>query len=312
MAETPAAREYSRFHPLAYLSRAEQDDTPCANGMAIAITVHCHDDGQDASMILCEKLPVRGTFKGFENSAWYRYCAPEAFYPLAGELIPLLAAAAMIALAAGLYLGLFAVSLDAHQGEAARILFIHVPAHRVSMLLCLFTATFAAIGLAFNARLAAMATMALAPTGLTFAFLDIWTGCIWNKAVSGDWWQPNPGTFSALALALFYLGFIVLHTATEDWERANKACVLLLLAGAVSILVDFASMQSWTAQQPGTLPGTTGEIRLGTVELASLLMTGLGFLAYGGAAALLRLRCVILERECRSMWVAQRQGRSAP
>ena len=263
-------------------------------------------------MILSDKLFAQGILKDLESSAWYRYSSPEEFYPLAGALIPWLAAAALIACTAGLYPGFFVVSLDARQGEVARILFIHVPAYWASMLLCLFTATLAAIGLSFNARLAAMATMALAPTGLTFAFLDVWSGCIWNNAVWGDWWQPNPGTFSALALALFYLVFIVLHTATEDWERANKACVLLLLAGAVSILVDFASMQSWTAQQPGTLPGTTGEIRLGTVELASLLMTGLGFLAYGGAAALLRLRCVILESACRSMWLAQRQGRSVP
>ena len=263
-------------------------------------------------MILCEKLPVRGTFKGFENSAWYRYCAPEAFYPLAGELIPLLAAAAMIALAAGLYLGLFAVSLDAHQGEAARILFIHVPAHRVSMLLCLFTATCAAIGLACNARLAAMAARSLAPTGLVIAFIDIWTGCLWNKAVWGNWWQWDPSTFSELALALFYMAFIGLHTAIEDLERANKAGALLLLAAALSILIDFASVQSWTAHYQATPPGVTGAIRLNTVELASLLTMGLGFMAYAGAAALLRLRCVILESECRSMWAVTQRGRSTP
>ena len=263
-------------------------------------------------MILCEKLPVQGTFKRLENGVWQRNCAPEAFYPLAGELIPLLAAAAIIAVTAGLYLGLFAVTLDAQQGEAARILFIHAPAHWASMLLCLFTATCAAIGLAFNARLAAMAARSLAPTGLVIAFIDIWTGRLWDEAVWGNWWQWDPSTFSELALALFYMAFIGLHTAIEDLERASKAGALLLLAAALSILVDFASVQSWTAHYQATPPGATGAIRLNTVELASLLTMCLGFVAYAGAAALLRLRCVILESECRSMRAVTQRGRSAP
>jgi len=278
--------------------------------MAIAITVHCHHDGQDASMILCEKLPVQGTFKRLENGVWQRNCAPEAFYPLAGELIPLLAAAAIIAVTAGLYLGLFAVTLDAQQGEAARILFIHAPAHWASMLLCLFTATCAAIGLAFNARLAAMAARSLAPTGLVIAFIDIWTGRLWDEAVWGNWWQWDLSTFSEMAMALFYIGFIGLHTAIEDLERANKASALLLLVGALSVVMDFTEVQAWTAQHQGApIFSAFGMI---TIELVTLLAMSLGFILYAGAAALLRLRCVILESERQSMWVAPRRGSRAP
>jgi len=263
-------------------------------------------------MILSDKSPAQGFLKEFENSAWYRYCTPEEFYPLAGTLIPWLAAAALIACTAGLYLGFFAVSMDVRQGEVARILFIHVPASWVSMLLYIFMATFAMIGLAFNARLAAMAAMALAPTGLLFAFLDIWTGCLWDKAVWGNWWGSNLGMILELALALLYMGFIGLHTAIEDLERANKAGALLLLAGALGIMIDVAMVQSWTAQQQGMPPGTTGAIRLNTVELATLCAMSLAFILYAGAAALLRLRCVILEGERQSMWVAPQRGSSAP
>jgi len=263
-------------------------------------------------MILSDKFLAQGFLKDLENSAWYRYSTAEEFYPLAGAIIPWLAAVALIACCAGLYLGFFAVSVDARQGEVARVLFIHVPAAWVAMLLYIFTATFAVIGLAFQTRLAAMAAMALAPTGLLFAFLDIWTGCLWDKAVWGNWWESNLGMFSELALALFYLGFIGVHTAMEDLERANKAGALLLLAGALGIIIDFATVQSWSAQHQGMPPGTTGAIRLGTVELATLLTMSLAFMAYAGAAALLRLRCVILESERQSMWVAPQRGSGAP
>jgi heme exporter protein C len=262
-------------------------------------------------MLLSRKLLVQSIIRDLENKAWYRHCSPEAFYPIAGTLIPWLFAAALMACCAGLYLGFFIVPVDAHQGEVARVVFIHVPASWASMLLYLFTAAFALIGLAFNARLASMAAMALAPTGLLFAFLDIWTGCLWDKAVWGNWWQWDLSTFSELGLVLFYMGFIGLHAAIEELERANKAAALLLLVGALSVVMDFASVQTWTAQHQGTR-GAIGALHMSTVELATLLAMSLAFITYAGAAALLRLRCVILESERQSMWVAPQRGSSAP
>jgi heme exporter protein C len=261
-------------------------------------------------MLLSRKLLVQGIIRDLENKAWYRHCSPEAFYPFAGTLIPWLFAAALIACSAGLYLGFFVVPVDAHQGEVARVVFIHVPASWAAILLYLFTATLALIGLAFNARLAAMAAMALAPTGLLFAFLDIWTGCLWDKAVWGNWWQWDLSTFSELGLALFYMAFIGLHTAIEDLGRANKAAALLLLLGAFSVLMDFTAVQAWTVQHQGV--PVVSAFRLINVELATLLVMSLGFITYAGAAALLRLRCIILESERQSMWVAPQRGSSAP
>lgn len=262
-------------------------------------------------MLLSEKLLLQGIFRDLENKAWYRYCSPQGFYPLARALIPWLAAAALISCTAGLYLGLFVAPVDARQGEVARIVFIHAPASWVSMLIYLATAALAGIGLAFNARLAAIAAMALAPTGLMFAFLGLWTGCLWGKAIVGNWWVWDLRAYSELVLAFVYIGFIGLHTVIEDLHRANKAGALLLLAGVLDVPVNFAAVQSWTAEHQGTLYGTMGAPGLGTVELASLLAMTVGFLMYAGAAASLRLRYVILERERHSDWVARR-GSSAP
>jgi len=262
-------------------------------------------------MLLSEKPLVQGIFRDLENKDWYRHCSPQAFYPLAGALIPWLAAAALIACTAGLYLGFFVAAVDAHQGEIARIAFIHMPASWSSMLIYLATAASAGIGLAFNARLAAMAAQALAPTGLMCTFLSLWTGCLWGKPIWGSWWVWDLQAYSELALACLYIGFIGLHTAIEDLHRANKAGALLLLAGVLSIPVNFAAVPSWTVQHHGSLSGTMGTTGLSAGELASLLAMSMGFLMYTGAAALLRLRCIILERERQSDWVARRGG-SAP
>ncbi|MDD5176530.1 MAG: cytochrome c biogenesis protein CcsA [Sterolibacterium sp.] len=252
-------------------------------------------------MFLIEKPLVHGIFRNLEYKAWYKYCSPQGFYPLALALIPWLAAAALTACGAGLYLGLFVAPVDPHQREIARIVFIHVPASWVAMLLYLVTAALAGIGWACNVRLAAMAAQALAPTGLMFAFLGLWSGCLWGKPIWGDWWVWDLRTYSELALTFLYIGFIALHVALEDMGRANKAGALLLLVGVLSIPVNLAAVQSWTAWHQEKLPGPVG---LSGGELTSLLAVSLGFLLYSGVAALLRLRCVILERERQSDWVS--------
>ncbi|MBI5921627.1 MAG: cytochrome c biogenesis protein CcsA [Betaproteobacteria bacterium] len=238
-----------------------------------------------------------------ENQAWSRYCSPQGFYPLALALIPWLALSALVACAAGLFLGLFIAPVDPHQREISRIVFIHVPASWVSMLLYLATTATATIGWAYNVRLAVLAAQALAPTGLLFAFLVLWTGCLWGKPIWGDWWVWDLRTQLELAQAFLFIGFIVLHMVLENQQRANKAGAILLQAGVLGVVVNFTAEQSWTAWHQGkhAVP-----VDVSYSEWASLLLMSLGLLLYGGVAVLLRLRCVILERERQSDWVARR------
>jgi heme exporter protein C len=259
-------------------------------------------------MLLSEKFLVREHFRDLESKHGCEFCSPRECYALAGVLMPWFAAAALLCCAAALYLVFLVAPADTHDGEANRIVFIHVPASWAAILAYLATAALAGTGLAFNARLPAMAAQALAPTGLMFGFLGLWTGCLWSKAISDSWWTWDLRTHAELLLVLLYLGFIGLHTAMEGLRRANKAGALLLLAGILSVPIHYAVVQSWTAGHPIALPWTMGAAGLAAGELASLLAMSLGFLLYAGAAGLLRLRCIILERERHSDWVLQRRN----
>ena len=77
---------------------------------------------------------------------FFRFASPAAFYPLAGKLVPWFAAIAAILAAIGLYLGMLRAPTDATQGDAYRIIFIHVPAAWMSMILYLAMAFWAAVG----------------------------------------------------------------------------------------------------------------------------------------------------------------------
>lgn len=113
----------------------------------------------------------------------YKYASPTAFYPLAGKIIPWFAIPATILFVVGLYIGFFVAPTDFQQGDAYRIMFIHVPAAWMGMLLYVLLAFYAAIGWAFNARLASMMASSLAITGAIFTFLSLVTGSLWGKPV---------------------------------------------------------------------------------------------------------------------------------
>jgi len=83
----------------------------------------------------------------------YYYAAPATFYGLAGRLIPWFAWSAAVLTVIGLYIGLFVAPTDFQQGEAYRVIFIHVPAAWMGMFIYLVMAFWSAIGLAFKTRL---------------------------------------------------------------------------------------------------------------------------------------------------------------
>jgi len=220
------------------------------------------------------------------TAACLRYAAPQAFYSLAGRLGPWLALAAALAGAAGLYVAFFIAPTDAQQGEVYRIVFVHVPAAWMSVLLYVVMAFFAAVGLAFNTRLAFMMAHALAPTGAMFTFLALWTGAIWGKPTWGTWWVWDARLASELILLLLYLGSMALNAAIDDPRRADRACALLALAGTLNLPLIYYSVPNLAASR----------------VIEGVLIMGAAFFLYSIALALYRVRCVILEREQESEW----------
>jgi heme exporter protein C len=107
---------------------------------------------------------------------WYKYASAGSLDRLAGQLIPWFAVPAGILFAIGLYLGLFVAPPDFQQGDAYRVLFVHVPAAWMGMLLYVVLAFYAAVGWVFNARVSSMMASSLSITGAMFTFLSLLTG----------------------------------------------------------------------------------------------------------------------------------------
>lgn len=234
---------------------------------------------------------------------WFKYSSPKMFYPLAGKLIPWFAAAGAMLAMIGMYVGFFMAPTDAQQGEGYRIIFLHVPVSWMSMFIYLVMAFWAAVGLAFNNRLAAMMASALAPTGAMFTFLSLWTGALWGKPMWGTWWVWDARLTSELILLFLYIGFMALQSAVDEPRRADKAGAVLALVGVVNIPIIYFSVQWWNTLHQGASVSLTQAPSMAALMLIGMLLMALASWMYAVAIALMRVRCIILEREHHAGWL---------
>jgi heme exporter protein C len=235
----------------------------------------------------------------------FRYAAPQTFYPWAGQVARIAAVAAAVLAAVGLWIGLVIAPTDAQQGEAYRIIFVHVPAAWMSMFIYLVMAGWAAVGLVFNARLPAILARSLAPTGALMTFLALWTGALWGKPTWGTWWVWDARLTSELMLLFLYLGFLALHGAIEDPRRADRAAALLALVGVVNVPIIYFSVVWWNTLHQGASVSLTRAPSMAMTMLAGMLVMALAFWMYTIAAALWRTRLMLLEREAHAPWAQQ-------
>ncbi len=234
---------------------------------------------------------------------FFTFAAPARFYALTGRLVPLFWALAIGLAITGLYIGFFVAPTDAVQGDSYRIIFIHVPAAWMSMLLYLVMAFWAAIGWAFNARMASMLARAIAPTGAMFTVLALWTGALWGKPTWGTWWVWDARLTSELILLFLYLGYIALVEAIDDPRRSDQAGALLAVVGAVNVPIIYYSVKWWNTLHQGASVRITSESTMASTMLTAMLIMTFACWAYAFAVVFTRARAIALERERHTGWV---------
>jgi heme exporter protein C len=231
------------------------------------------------------------------TTRWFRFASPGNSYRLAGLLIPWTAIPAAVLFAVGMFLGLFVAPTDFQQGDAYRVLFIHVPAAWLGMFLYILLAFYAAAGMVLNARVSSMMASSLSVTGAMFTCLALVTGSLWGRPAWGAWWVWDARTTSTLILLFLYVGFISLQSAIEDPKRADRAGAVLALVGVVNVPIIYFSVEWWsTLHQGATIRIADAPTITGSMLTPLLVMTAACWL-YAIAIVLTRLRCVIRERE---------------
>jgi heme exporter protein C len=234
---------------------------------------------------------------------WTRFAAPSRFYALSGRLISWFWAVALLLTAAGLWTGFAIAPTDFQQGDAYRIIFIHVPAAWMAMLIYMVMAFWAALGWILNTRMASMYARALAPTGALMTFIALWTGSLWGKPTWGTWWVWDARITSFFILLLLYIGYIALTEAIDDARRAANAGALLALVGVVNVPIIYFSVKWWNTLHQGATISMTAAPKMASTMLTAMLLMTLAFWAYSFAVVFTRARAIVLEQESDTEWV---------
>ena len=241
----------------------------------------------------------------------YQLSSPSTFYPVAGRVAPWFAGAAAILGLAGIWIAFAIAPTDFQQGEVYRIIFIHVPSAWMSMFIYLVMAFWGAMALAFNTRLSSMMAQSLAPTGALMTFIALWTGALWGRPTWGTYWAWDARMTSELILLFLYFGVIALRNAIDDPRRADRACALLSIVGAVNVPIIYFSVKWWNTLHQGASVSLTAAPKMAATMLTGMLVLALAAWFYTIAVALWRVQAIILERERGAAWIRSMRGMKA-
>jgi heme exporter protein C len=234
----------------------------------------------------------------------HAYANPLRFQRLADAILPWAATAALVLTPVGLYLALVASPPDYQQGDAARIMYVHVPAAWMASLVYAGVALASAIAIIWRHPLAEVIARAIAPIGAMFTALALITGSIWGKPMWGTWWVWDARLTSVLILFFLYLGYIALHDAFDDPARGARAASILALVGVVNLPIIKFSVDWWnTLHQPSSIVRLDGPT-IDPSMLRPLLVMVVVFKLYFVTVAILRIRAHLAERRLHAL----RQG----
>lgn len=218
----------------------------------------------------------------------HRFANPARFQRIARVVMPFALLIALLSGGVGLYLALVASPADYQQGEAARIMYVHVPAALMASGVYFFMAIMSASFLIWRHTLADVLAREAAPIGAVFTLITLITGMLWGKPTWGAYWVWDARLTSVLILELLYLGYIAVSTAGGMGERSAVACAWVGVIGAINLPIIKFSVEWWNSlHQPASLLRSDGP----HIDAAMLLPLQLMIAAFSALfLALLLLR----------------------
>ncbi len=236
---------------------------------------------------------------------FYQLASPKRFYWFSTKTLPWVGICFFIALSYGLIGGLFIAPSDYQQGDAFRIIYVHVPSSVMSLAIYLFMALMAAISLIWRIKLAEILFYSSSKIGASLTCLGLLTGALWGQPMWGTWWLWDARLTSELILLFLYFGIIALQAAFPNSEKGIRASSILVLVGSVDLPIIHYSVYWWnTLHQKSTLI----QLHAPSIDrsmLYPLLSMIVAFGLFYIIVLLLRARNEILVREYRAAWLKE-------
>ena len=194
--------------------------------------------------------------------------------------IPWFAALVTLSLAVTAYMALVGAPADAVQGDAQRLMYLHVPAAWLAYLAFTVTASASLLWLVPRTRSTAWDLLAgaSAEVGVLFTGLTLAMGSIWGKPIWGSWWEWDARLTTTAVLFFLYLGYLALRRAGGGPDqRAKRSAIAALIAFVDVPIVHFSVNWFQTLHQQGTVFNRKMNVEISGTMATTLVLSVVAF-----------------------------------
>ena len=136
----------------------------------------------------------------------------------------------LVLLAGVFILALRFTPMEASQGLAQKIFYLHVPAAWTSLLVFSIVGITSALYLWLRDERLDLFASSSAEVGVVFSIIMLTTGPLWAKPIWGTWWQWDARLTLTLFLFFLFVGYLSLRAALPDpGDRARFSAVVAIL-----------------------------------------------------------------------------------
>lgn len=202
--------------------------------------------------------------------------------------------AALLALLAGSFVGLFVVPADAAQGQVQRLLYVHVPTVWLAFLAFFVVFVMSVLYLVQRKLTWDLIAASSAEVGVLFTAMTLALGSLWAQPTWGVWWEWDPRLVTTAMLLMVYVGYLLVRSFADDPDVRARWAAVVGVTGFVQVPIVYLSVYWWRSlhQPPSSPRSMAGEflaVLLLNVVAFTLVYVYLVYRRYQIAAAGLQL-----------------------
>jgi heme exporter protein C len=172
----------------------------------------------------------------------------------------------------------FFTPLEARQGAAQKIFYIHVPAAWIAFLAFFLVAVASGVYLWLRDHRLDRFAESSAEVGVVFTTVVLITGPLWARPIWGTWWAWwDVRLISTLFLWFIYVSYIVLRGAVESPELRARYSAILGILGALLIPFIHLSVYLFATMHPMPIVGKPSKPSLPGEMLLTLMLSLVSF-----------------------------------
>ena len=224
----------------------------------------------------------------------FKFFSPSNVYSLIQKLINFINSIFFIFLIIGLTFALVLSPPDYLQGDAVRIMYVHVPSAWIGLACFSLITLLSVFNFIFKIKNFYFINKSIAPIGLLFTSLAIITGSLWGQPTWGTWWAWDARLTSMLVLMLFYIFYILTFKLLNNEELITKVSSIIAIIGSINLPIIKYSVEWWaTLHQPASIK-ITGSSSIHSEMMLPLMVMLLVFLMYAALIFLMKYKTEII------------------